>query len=214
MVADRAMSGAGYPLVNMTDGLVFKDLRNKSTRTDWDPKTRRPIHFGSSTAKTKVDGPQDVPWKFETREKVYESRKKGVWGKGPTPWQWKKSSRTHQPFYGDGLRDPVFWQWDGPTAVSWQNLVTLRGCTVGTGRSHSLFRRGRCHNVFKRSNRTARDTEYNTSAWRVHDIEQQDWTEWNEPTLGAQRVLLLHDIRAFFCHLYHFLTNAHIYAHK
>ena len=64
--------------------------------------------------------------------------KKGYEGRDPRPGNEKKSNRTHQPFYGDGLRDPVFWQWDGPTAVSWQNLVTLRGCTVGTGRSHSL----------------------------------------------------------------------------
>ena len=65
--------------------------------------------------------------------------KKRVWGKEWTPDRAiKKSDRTYQPFYGDGHRDPVFWQVDGPTAVSWPNLVSPWGCTVGTGRSHSL----------------------------------------------------------------------------
>ena len=70
-------------------------------------------------------------------KRLWIKKKRGM-REGTHALAMKKSNRTHQPFYGDGLRDPVFWQWDGPTAVSWQNLVTLRGCTVGTGRSHSL----------------------------------------------------------------------------
>ena len=40
------------------------------------------------------------------------------------------------------------------------------------------FRRGRCHTVFNKSNRTARGTEYNTNAWSEFTM-LNSITEWS-----------------------------------
>ena len=53
--------------------------------------------------------------------------------KGPTPEK-RKSHDTHQPYGVDGPRDPVFWQWDGPTGTFWPKHVALHACSDGIAR--------------------------------------------------------------------------------
>ena len=60
----------------------------------------------------------------------------------PAPGLWKKANGTHQPFDGDGPRDPSSGQRGGPTAAFYPNPSVVHGCSVWTGRADSRVSSG------------------------------------------------------------------------